>query len=223
MLRLNYRAAEEKQEHIDEAILQIVMNADGYWCQGGGSGHSERQLSSYIFKVGPTQLHIRTHVCPVRKRRVKEEAKLPWKDGIFSHWLWKEDSIGEGKIRRSSWEGLAFLCPVDILAYQVVLVVKNPPANAGGIRDTSLIPGLGRSPGGGNGSPLLPFLPEESHGQRAWQGTVHGVTNSRVWLKRLSTARKISKRRYQLGSRIYESKIQETFLSWKYIMESQKH
>ena len=85
MLRLNYRAAEEKQEHIDEAILQIVMNADGYWCQGGGSGHSERQLSSYIFKVGPTQLHIRTHVCPVRKRRVKEEAKLPWKDGIFSH------------------------------------------------------------------------------------------------------------------------------------------
>ena len=33
-------------------------------------------------------------------------------------------------------------------------VVKNPPANAGDIRDTGLIPGLGRSPGGGNDNPL---------------------------------------------------------------------
>ena len=36
----------------------------------------------------------------------------------------------------------------------MVLVVKNPPANAGGIRDIGLIPGLGRSPGGGHGNPL---------------------------------------------------------------------
>ena len=33
-------------------------------------------------------------------------------------------------------------------------VVKNPPANAEDIRDVGLIPGLGRSPGGGNGNPL---------------------------------------------------------------------
>ena len=32
--------------------------------------------------------------------------------------------------------------------------VKNPPANAGDLRDDGLIPGLGRSPGGGNGNPL---------------------------------------------------------------------
>ena len=37
-------------------------------------------------------------------------------------------------------------------ASQVMLVVKNPPANAGGIRDTALISGLGRSPGVGNGN-----------------------------------------------------------------------
>ena len=36
----------------------------------------------------------------------------------------------------------------------MVLVVKNPPANAGDVRDTGLIPGLGRSPGEGNGYPL---------------------------------------------------------------------
>ena len=39
-------------------------------------------------------------------------------------------------------------------ASQVVLVVKNPPANAGGPGDVSWIPGSGRSPGGGNGNPL---------------------------------------------------------------------
>ena len=37
---------------------------------------------------------------------------------------------------------------------QVVLVVKNPSANVGDISDAGLIPGLGRFPGEGNGSPL---------------------------------------------------------------------
>ena len=39
-------------------------------------------------------------------------------------------------------------------ASQVALVVKNPPANAGGIRDKGSISGSGRSPGEGNGNPL---------------------------------------------------------------------
>ena len=39
-------------------------------------------------------------------------------------------------------------------ASQVMLVVKKLPANAGDIRDTGLIPGLGRSPGEGNGNLL---------------------------------------------------------------------
>ena len=33
-------------------------------------------------------------------------------------------------------------------------MVKNPPANAGDARDMGLVPGLGRSPGEGNGNPL---------------------------------------------------------------------
>ena len=41
-----------------------------------------------------------------------------------------------------------------LCASQVVLVVKKLPANAGDIRDAVLIPGLGRSPGGGHGNPL---------------------------------------------------------------------
>ena len=39
-------------------------------------------------------------------------------------------------------------------ASQVAQVVKNPPANAGDIRDARLIPGSGRSPGGGHGNLL---------------------------------------------------------------------
>ena len=61
-------------------------------------------------------------------------------------------------------------------ASQVVLVVKNLPANAGDKRDMGVIPGSGRSPGRGHGNPFqysssIPvFLPGESHGQRSLAG-----------------------------------------------------
>ena len=37
---------------------------------------------------------------------------------------------------------------------EIALVVKNPPANAEDLRESNLIPGWGRSPGGGHGNPL---------------------------------------------------------------------
>ena len=48
----------------------------------------------------------------------------------------------------------------------MVLAVKNPPVNAGDIRDMDLIPGSGRSLGGGHGNPLQYSCLENSHGQR---------------------------------------------------------
>ena len=51
-------------------------------------------------------------------------------------------------------------------ASQVVLVVKNLPANAGDIRDPGSIPGSGGSPGGRAWQPTPVFLPGECHGQR---------------------------------------------------------
>ena len=48
--------------------------------------------------------------------------------------------------------------------------VKNPPANAGGIRDVGLIPKLERRPGGGHGNPLQYSCLENSHGQRSLAG-----------------------------------------------------
>ena len=57
----------------------------------------------------------------------------------------------------------------------MALVVKNPPAKAGDIRDVGLIPGLGRSPGGGHGNPLQYPCPENPMDRGAWWATVHGV------------------------------------------------
>ena len=52
----------------------------------------------------------------------------------------------------------------------MVLVVKNLPTNAGDRRDTGLIPGLGRSPGGGHDNPLQYSCLENPHGQRSLVG-----------------------------------------------------
>ena len=49
-------------------------------------------------------------------------------------------------------------------------MVKNPPANAEDIRDLGLIPGLGRSPGGGHGNPLQYSCLEKPTGQRCLEG-----------------------------------------------------
>ena len=59
---------------------------------------------------------------------------------------------------------------------QVVLVVKNPPAN----KNTVLIFESGRSLGGGHGNPLQYSCLENSMDRGAWQATVHRVTESEM-------------------------------------------
>ena len=54
-------------------------------------------------------------------------------------------------------------------------MVKNPPANAGDIRNVGSIPGLGRSPGGGTGNPLQDSCQENHMDRGAWQATVQRV------------------------------------------------
>ena len=63
----------------------------------------------------------------------------------------------------------------DYWASQVVLEVKNLPANEGDIRDMDLIPGSGRPPGRGNGNPLQYSCLENSWTEDPWQVTVHRV------------------------------------------------
>ena len=69
----------------------------------------------------------------------------------------------------------------------VAPVVKNTPANAGPIREAGLIPGSGRSPREGNGSPLQYSCLDKPMNRGAWWTAVHRVTKSWTWLKWLST------------------------------------
>ena len=73
------------------------------------------------------------------------------------------------------WVFLKWKCvsmsSVSIYIVQVALVVKNPPANTGDIRDKGLIPGSGRYPGGGHGNPLQYSSLENPMDRGAWWAT----------------------------------------------------
>ena len=68
----------------------------------------------------------------------------------------------------------------------MALVVKNPPTNAGNIRDTGLTSGLGRFPGGGDGNPLQYSCLENPMDRETWWATVHGITKESDITERLT-------------------------------------
>ena len=58
------------------------------------------------------------------------------------------------------------------------MALENPPANAGDERVTGLIPGSGKSPGGGHGNPLQFSCLENPMDREAWQAMIHRVTKN---------------------------------------------
>ena len=66
------------------------------------------------------------------------------------------------------------------MASQVALVIDNPPADEGDIREASLITVSGRSPGGGHGNPLQYCCLENSMDRGTWQAAVHRVAKSQT-------------------------------------------
>ena len=61
---------------------------------------------------------------------------------------------------------------------QVALVVKNQRDFAGDVRDSDLIPGAGRCPGGEHGNPLQYSYLENPRDREAWRATVRGAAES---------------------------------------------
>ena len=94
-----------------------------------------------------------------------------------SPWGYKESDTAEWL----NWTELR-----HILASQVALVVKNMPDKAGDRRDEGSTPELGRSLGGGNSNPLQDSCLENPMDRGVWGTTVHNVSKSQTWLKRLS-------------------------------------
>ena len=68
----------------------------------------------------------------------------------------------------------------------MVLVAKNPTANAGEVRDPGSIPGSGRSPGGENDNRLQYSCLENPMDRETWWATVHRVAKSQTQLKQLN-------------------------------------
>ena len=79
----------------------------------------------------------------------------------------------------------------NLRASQLALVVKNPPANAGDIRDASLIPASRRSPRVRHGTALQYSCLENRMDSGAWWAPVHEVTRSQTQLNRRHAFRQI--------------------------------
>ena len=62
----------------------------------------------------------------------------------------------------------------------LALVVKNPPANAGDVKDAGSIPGLGTSHGVGNGNPFQYSCLENSMDRGDWWAKIHGVAKGQT-------------------------------------------
>ena len=75
--------------------------------------------------------------------------------------------------------------PISLLYYSLYhwLNSKESFCSVGDTGDTGLIPGSGRSPGGGNGNPLKYSCLENNMNRGAWQAAVHGVPKSWTWLR----------------------------------------
>ena len=65
----------------------------------------------------------------------------------------------------------------------MVVIVKIPSTNAQDIRNGNSVPGLGRSPEGGNGYPLQYSYLENPLNREAWRATVPGVTKKQTRLE----------------------------------------
>ena len=65
--------------------------------------------------------------------------------------------------------------------------MEKTACNAGAARDTGLIPGSGRSPGGGHGNPLQYSCLENPMDKGAWRAAVHGVTKESDKTEQLSS------------------------------------
>ena len=153
----------------------------------------ERHSASLIIREMQIRTTVWCHLTPVkvaivRKSTNNKRSRGHGGKGTFLHCWW------ECKLVQPLWKTVwRFLKKLkNTLAIWssrssvVAQLVKNPSANAGDIRDASSIPESGRSPGGGQPTPVS--LPGESHGQRCQVGYNRWGQKSQTGLRQLSIA-----------------------------------
>ena len=124
-----------------------------------GKSHEQRSLAGY--GITKSQIWLSMHALMVHSQEHVNEWHV---------WLWFSKDLGRSHIKCQGFPGGS--------------VGKELTCNAG---DAGSIPGLGRSPGGGHGDPLQYCCLENCRDRGAWRATVHGVSNSQMWLKQLCT------------------------------------
>ena len=119
---------------------------------------------------------------------------MPWMQGSFVHAIlqarileWVAISLSRGSSQPRdrtciSYELFILYWGIPNKGLLCWLRGKEYTRNAGDTRHTGLIPGSGRSPGGGNGYPRQYFYLENSMNRGAWWAAVHGVTKSHTRL-----------------------------------------
>ena len=108
---------------------------------------------------------------------------------LIFHFRWGSGVQLSGRVHALHVWGLGFIPRTsrhwfhfEALSSTTVPMVKNPPANAGDTKDVGSIPGLGWSPGEGNGNPLQYSCLEKFKDRGAGWATVHGVTKTQTQL-----------------------------------------
>ena len=114
-------------------------------------------------------------------RSVDEAAENPassYSTGDPTWWTLKWNWVRQRCVCTVLWPATLFLGTYPEGGLTGGAVVENQPANAGDARHMGLIPGFGRSPGEGNGNPLLYSCLGNSKDRGAWRATVHGVSKN---------------------------------------------
>ena len=123
---------------------------------------------------------------------------------------------------RSYWQGGRLFC--ECVSKCLNPVVMKPLANAGDIKDTGLIPELGRFPGEGHGYPIQYSCLENPMDRRAWRATLHRVPENWTqwkWLSMHSTHALSLRITLYIGKMFLEIKqvkaITHTFFKWIFL------
>ena len=93
---------------------------------------------------------------------------------------WAEMHGNSSMIQLTQFNCYLRMCYAQVRAFQVAILLKNLPANAGDTRDSGSISGSGRSPGVQNGNPLQYSCLGNTMDGGAWWATVHGAAESQT-------------------------------------------